>query len=67
MTLHPQYITDEQQNKKAVVLPMAEWEAVLEALEELEDIRRYDEAVQRTDEAIPFEQAVQEITRNPNA
>lgn len=44
MTLHPQYITDEEGKKISVVLPMDEFEQIMEDLDELEDIRLYDEA-----------------------
>jgi hypothetical protein len=44
MTLHPQYITDEEGKKLSVVLPMDEFEQIIEELDELEDIRLYDEA-----------------------
>ena len=39
------------------------YENPLEELEELESIRAYDQAKSRDDEAIPFEQAVEEIER----
>ena len=61
MTIHPQYIVDEQQQRKAVVLPLAEWEQIVAELEELDDIRAYDAAKAGPQEAIPFEQAVREI------
>lgn len=35
----------------------------LEALEELEDVRAYDEAKASDDEVVPFEEAIQEIAR----
>ena len=59
--LHPQYVDDESHGIKSVLLPLDEWERVLEELEELDDIRAYDAAVREPDEAIPFTQAVQEI------
>ena len=37
--VHPEYVVDEQQNRKAVLLPAAEWEQVVDELEELDDIR----------------------------
>lgn len=61
VTIHPEYIIDENQNKKAVILPFIEWEQILEEIEELEDIRAFDTAKSEKDEVIPFEQAVQEI------
>ena len=44
MTLHPQYLTDNKGNKKAVLLPIKEYNLLLGELEELEDIKLYDEA-----------------------
>lgn len=42
--VHPQYIKDTNGNKSLVVLPVQEFESLMEELEELEDIRLYDEA-----------------------
>lgn len=42
--LHPQYITDETGKKLSVVLPMSEFNSLLEELEELDDIKLYEEA-----------------------
>jgi hypothetical protein len=39
-------------------LPIHEWTGLLDALEELEDIRAYDAAKAQEQETIPFEQAV---------
>jgi hypothetical protein len=49
MTLHPKYITDERGNKSAVILPIKEYDKLLEELEEIEDIRMYDEAKKADD------------------
>ena len=61
LVIHPQYLTDENNRRQAVVVPVDEWERILEALEELEDVRAYDQAKAGRQEAIPFEQAVHEI------
>lgn len=61
ITVHPEYITDEKQNRKSVILTVAEWESVVEDLEELDDIRSYDNAKAGPQDAVPFEQAVREI------
>ena len=61
VTLHPEYLVDEQQHRKAVLLPVAEWERVVEELEDLDDIRAFDCAKSGPQEAIPFERAVREI------
>ncbi|HOE96465.1 MAG TPA: hypothetical protein PLS90_05090 [Candidatus Sumerlaeota bacterium] len=59
--LHPEYVVDAQRRPKAVLLPLAEWERILEALEDLEDLRAYDEARNQAQDALPFDQAVREI------
>ena len=59
--IHPQYVVDDSQEKKAVLLSYQEWLTILEALEELEDIQSYDLAKRDTEPSIPFEQAVREI------
>jgi PHD/YefM family antitoxin component YafN of YafNO toxin-antitoxin module len=39
------YLTDEEGHRTAVVLPIDEYEALIEAQEELSDIAAHDEAV----------------------
>jgi PHD/YefM family antitoxin component YafN of YafNO toxin-antitoxin module len=48
VAVHPQYITDTSGNK-LVVLSSKEFNAMIEALEELDDIQAYDE-FKRTDD-----------------
>ncbi|HFC98596.1 MAG TPA: hypothetical protein ENJ40_09130 [Thermosulfurimonas dismutans] len=55
------FIIDEKGNKKAVILPIEVYKEILEKLEELEEIKAYDEAKASTDEVVPFELAVKEI------
>ena len=61
VTLHPQYVVDDQQHRKAVLLPVAGWERIVDELESLDDIRAFDAAKSGPQVAIPFEQAVREI------
>ncbi len=61
VTLHPEYVVDEDKHTKAVLLPFREWENVVAELEELDDIRAYDATKASDEESIPFEQAVREI------
>ena len=56
-----QYLVDEEGNRKAVVVPISSWQQILEALDELEDIRAYDEAKRERSDPIPLEQAIAEI------
>ncbi len=59
--IHPQYVFDENQHLQSVLLPLPEWERILEELDELDDIRAYDETMGGPQEAVAFEQAVREI------
>jgi hypothetical protein len=62
MNIHPEYIVDENSNKKSVVIPFSEWKEIVEEIEELEDIRAYDRATQQVeDKLIPFDEAIKEI------
>lgn len=49
-TLHPQYLTDADGARVAVVLPLAEFEALMEDIEDLAAL-----AVRRDEDCIPFE------------
>jgi hypothetical protein len=59
------YIVDENGKRMSVILPIEEYERLIESLEELEDIRAYDEAkasLERgEDEVVPLDQAMREI------
>jgi len=63
VTWNMRYVTDEKGVRVGVLLDIADYERLLEALEELEAIRAYDRAKASHDEVIPFEQAVEEIER----
>ncbi len=58
------FIVDDKGNRTAIILDMAEYERLMEEIEELEAIRAYDAAMASGDDAIPFEQAVHEIERS---
>jgi hypothetical protein len=62
--IHPQSIADDNQRRQAVVLSLAQWEQVVEKLEQLDDIRAYDRAKARSQEGVPFEHAVREIEKD---
>ena len=47
-TLHPQYITDTA-GQKLVVLPIDEFKLIMEELEDMDDVRAYDEAKKEDD------------------
>jgi PHD/YefM family antitoxin component YafN of YafNO toxin-antitoxin module len=57
LKIHPQYIKDLNGKKSMVILPVKEFDSIMEELEELEDIRLYDEAKKNdTGERIPMEE-----------
>lgn len=61
--LHERYLTDQNGTRVGVVLDITQYEQMLADLEELESIRAFDAAQESGDEAIPFEQEINEIAR----
>jgi len=60
-TVHPKFVVDKHQKRKAVLLSYKEWEKIMEEVEELAEIKAYDEAKASPSEPVPFEDAVKEI------
>jgi len=67
VTIHPEYVVDKDKHPKAVLLPISEWEQVMDELEELDDIRAYDKAKESAEDSIPLDQAVREIQEGHDA
>jgi PHD/YefM family antitoxin component YafN of YafNO toxin-antitoxin module len=61
ITLKPQYITNNAGKKISVVLPIKDFKAIMEELEELEDIKLYDEAKKFNEPSIPINEAFKMI------
>ncbi len=63
--METRYVTDEKGERVGVILDVQEYERLMEALEDLADLRAADEALREIesgeDEVIPLEQAVREI------
>jgi hypothetical protein len=53
--LQKQYIKDDKGTRIGVILAIAEYQALLERLEELEDILAYDKAKLEPSDPMPFE------------
>lgn len=53
---NPQYITDKKGKKLSVVLPLKDYRRMMDDLDELEDIRMYDEVKARKEETTPFDE-----------
>lgn len=48
-----QYVTDDHGKKVAVILPVKDYEKIMEELDELECIKAYDKAKARKQEFVP--------------
>lgn len=63
--MEARYLTDETGKRIGVLLDIAEYERLREIEDEMEDVRRYDEAVTRRergeDEGVPWEQVRDKI------
>ncbi len=58
------FLTNEKGERLAVVIEIEEYEKLLEELEDLQDIRAFDEAKASGETPIPLDQALDEIRRN---
>jgi hypothetical protein len=59
--IKPQYITDEAGNKLSVVLAINDFKAIMEELEEIEDVKLYDEAKNSNEPSVPIDEAFKMI------
>jgi len=66
LTVHPNYITDNTGKKISVVLPVKEFKTIMEELEELEDIRSYDDSKAMNEPSIPVDEAFKMIEAKRN-
>ena len=49
MTVHPQFVTDAEGKRLSVLLPLSEYETLMERLEDLEDLADGREVLARID------------------
>jgi PHD/YefM family antitoxin component YafN of YafNO toxin-antitoxin module len=59
-----QFVVNERGEKIAVMISVEEYEKILEALEDLEDLRACDERKASGETPIPLEEALADIRRN---
>ena len=57
----PQFIVDEKGRRTGVVLTVRQYQALLQRIEDLEDIRAAKEALAEEGESIPWEQVKAEL------
>ena len=61
LTIKPKYITDQVGNKISVVLSVKEFESMMEILEEMEDVKLYDQVKNSDDTSIPIDEAFEMV------
>ena len=61
LSIHPQYITDTKGKKISAILPMKEFKTIIDELEELEDIKLYDESKNDNEASVPKIKAMKMI------
>jgi PHD/YefM family antitoxin component YafN of YafNO toxin-antitoxin module len=59
--MNTQFVTDDHGKKLAVILPIKDYQKMIEDLEELEDIKLYDKAKKGKQEFIDADLAFKEI------
>ena len=64
ISIDPKVSKDINGKTKSVTLSAEDWEQVLDELEELDDIRAFDQAVSEDSPSIPFEEALAGIEKN---
>ena len=61
------FITDGKGKKISAVVPIRQYQLLLEELEELEDIRAYDKAKARKEKPLPLRDAIQQRRKKQKA
>lgn len=66
LSIHPHYVTDTKGNKISVLLTFKEFQTIIDELEELDDIRLYDEAKESDEPSIGIDDAFAMIEAKRN-
>ncbi len=56
-TIDPQYITDNKGKKISAIIPIKQFKTIVNELDELEDIKLYDETKSKKAKSYPIEKA----------
>ncbi len=62
-----QFITDDSGNKLAVIMPIKEYQKMLDELDKIEDVKLYDEIKSRKEETLPFDEYLKRRKEKKNA
>lgn len=57
------FVIDEQGNRTAVLMDVQQYNELIEAMEELDNIHSFDEALASTEESVPLDHALSEIEK----
>ncbi len=63
----PQFVTDNSGKKVSVIIPLKDYERMLEQLEDLQDVRMYDAVKERNEESIPFDEYLKQRKKRKHA
>jgi hypothetical protein len=61
--MESQFITDDKGNKISIVIPIEEYQRMMEELEEFHDIKLFDEVKSRNEKTQPLEEYVRKRKR----
>jgi len=61
--MRTQFVTDNNGHKLAIILPIKEYNKIIDELEELEDIKLYDKAKDANEPSIPIDEAFKLINK----
>ena len=61
--MHKQYITNDRGKKVAVILPMEDYNKILDELDELKTVKAYDKAKSSKQEFIPAKEMFREVEK----
>jgi PHD/YefM family antitoxin component YafN of YafNO toxin-antitoxin module len=56
----PQYITNEDGEKVSVIIPLSDYERMVEELEDIDDVRLFDEAKKSNEPSVSFDDYVKQ-------
>ena len=66
LAIQPQYITNNSGKKISVILPIKNFKSIMDALDELEDIRLYDASKKSNELSTPIDEAFRIIETKRN-
>lgn len=61
--MQTQFITDKKGNKLSAVVPIREYEQILEQLDELACIKAYDRATSKKQQYVPLKEALRQVEK----